>query len=140
MRFLHVEFHTTTQTTVVREAYELNVTGWGGMASPASGIRILKECPACGRQVFSEFSNPLKLFNFDEWDGSDFFIIWPLPRFVMITGRVHDYILKQGYSGVKMTPIGHLQKSIAGGFTPGHISDWFDEQRAREILNARRSE
>src|SRR5262245_48718290 len=49
MRFLPVEFHTTTQTPFGREAYELNVTGWGGMAPPASGIRALEECPACGR-------------------------------------------------------------------------------------------
>ena len=140
MRFLPVEFYTTTQTPFGREAYELNVTGWGGTALPASGIRVLNECPACKRQVFSEFANPSKLFNFDEWDGSDFFIIWPMPRFIMITGRVRDHILEKGYSGVKITPVDRLQKSIAGGFTPGHIGDWFDERRAKEILNARKSE
>src|SRR5205823_1838317 len=99
-----VELFTTTESPFGGRAVELRVFGWGGVAPPESGVRVLDECPHCKRQVFSGYSNPTKLFRIEEWDGSDFFIIWPLPRYVMVTERVRDHIQKAGFTGVRVRP------------------------------------
>src|SRR6266516_1318826 len=85
VEFSSAELFTTTETPIGRCAFELRVTGWGGVAPVESGVRVVDQCGYCKRQVFSEMTDPKRLFSVEAWDGADFFIIWPLPRFVMIT-------------------------------------------------------
>lgn len=132
--FRHAELYTTTETPIGREVFQLRVTGWGGIAPPDSGIRVVEECPHCKRQVFSGFTDPNKIFSIDAWDGSDFFIIWPMPKFIFVTGSVVDWIKKSGYSGIRVKPLDKFPKSIAGRFSPGHLHDWFDDDRLAEII------
>lgn len=134
MEFRPAEIFTTTQTPIGREVYELKVTGWGGIACPESGVHVVEECPRCKRQVFSGSTNPQKLFSLEAWDGSDFFIIWPMPRYTFITGRVADLISKFKFSGVRVNPLDQFPQSISGGYTPGHLHDWFDDKRLAEII------
>jgi len=54
---------------------ELLVTGWGGLAPEASGIREVGRCGACGYLDYSEIEEPRELVNVKNWDGSDFFMI-----------------------------------------------------------------
>src|SRR5437899_3852148 len=88
--FGEVEIFTTTETPIGRNAWELRITGRAGIAPASSGVHVLKECPVCKRRVFSGFTHPGELFSPEQWDGSDFFTIWPLPRYVMITDRVRS--------------------------------------------------
>jgi len=68
---------------------ELIVTGWGGRARPESGIRFLRQGERCGTRWYTDRTNPESVFNEAEWDGSDFFRIWPLPlTYTMITDRL----------------------------------------------------
>ena len=76
----------------------------------------------------------MKLFDIDKWDGSDFFLVWPMPRYVFITEEVAKFILKEGYTGVKIRELNAFPKSIAGSYSPGRIEDWYGIEEAAKIL------
>lgn len=133
VEFLPTEFYTSTETPFGRESAELRVNGWGGGAPAESGIHEIERCPYCERSVFSDYTHPEKLFNIEGWDGSDFFLIWPLPRYVMVTARVRDFILDSKYTGVCLKKLGDLPRGPTGTLTPGNLRDWFDKDRVRTI-------
>jgi hypothetical protein len=74
------------------EYRELVVTGWAGMTSPESRIHLVEECPGCGRKKYSALTDPLKLIDWNQWTGDDFFIVWPRPLFRLVSERVVDYL------------------------------------------------
>jgi len=86
--FLEVEFFSTSESPFGRDSLELRPSGWGGIAPQESGVRLIEECRYCGRQVFSGYTDSSKIFDIDAWDGSDFFFIWPLPKYIMVTETV----------------------------------------------------
>jgi hypothetical protein len=133
--FKPVELYTTTESPIGRQVFELKVIGWGGMAPPQSGIRIMKECPHCKRRVFSGLTNPNHLFSPEAWDGSDFFIIWPMPKYVFVTQKVANFINKSEYSGVRVKPLDKMPKSVSGKYSPGHLHDWFEGKKLTEVEN-----
>jgi hypothetical protein len=134
IKFQAAEIFSTTETLVGREVFELKVTGWGGIAPLESGIHVIKECPQCNRQVFSGFTSPNKLFSEEAWDGSDFFLIWPMPKYIMITDDVADHLIKSKYTGVRIETLDKLPKPLIDTYTPGHLHDWFDGGKLAEIL------
>lgn len=113
--------------------WELVVTGWGGMAAPQSGVRLVSRCQICGRVLYSQPSNPGKLIDARQWDGSDFFIIWPLPRFIFVTDRVARAIQEQRYTGVCFTAPERLDFDPSKELAPGRLSFWMPQARAREL-------
>lgn len=133
--FHPVETYTTSGNRFsTEELYELVITGWGGLAPAQSGIHVIKECPFCRRRVFSHFTDPHLIFNFDDWDGTDMFTVWPMPRFILMVGRVKDIVVRNRFSGLKICPIADLPiNPLISTFTPGNISDWFEEKRAKEL-------
>lgn len=78
--------------------WELVVTGWGGIAPPESGVRLLERCDACGLHYYSQWTKPDKLIDPAQWDGSDFFLVWLGGTFV--TQRVADLIRTERLTGV----------------------------------------
>ncbi len=110
---------------------ELIVTGWGGLASLASGVKLTRCCDSCGDLTYSTFTDPKFLFDVSKWDGSDFFMIWPLPKFIFVTDRVAQFIREQRFSGV--TLLGLDQLKPGDGFGPGRLSYWMPDARAREL-------
>jgi len=128
--FVPVELENTMGDPIAADLYELRVTGWGGMASVESGVRVLKECPHCKRRVFSGYTDPSQLVDLDAWDGSDIFTVWPLPRYLLATESVKELLAARQLTGVKAVPVAKLPKVVAGTLTPGNIRDWFDENRA----------
>jgi len=125
---------TTTETPIGRQLFELKVTGWGGMAHPSSGIRVQEKCRLCGRTVYGGQTNSANLFDIDKWDGSDFFLIWPMPKYIFITEEVAGFLLKGGFTGINIRELAAFPKSIAGGYSPGHIKDWYDQEKAASIF------
>jgi hypothetical protein len=115
-----------------RELYEMRITGWGGTARRQSGVRVLEECGFCKRRVFSGCTNPNQLFNFEDWDGSDLFMIWPLPRYIMASGAAREVIVHHRFTGVTVKPLEKLPVPIAGTLTPGNLRDWLDGDRVGE--------
>jgi hypothetical protein len=111
--------------------WEMVVTGWGGMAPPESGIRLIERCDGCGHTVYSGCTRPDKLIDYSQWDGSDFFIVWPLPKYIFVTDRVAITIRSNHLTGANLKSPDTLD--LSGGFSPGRLSHWMPEQRAREI-------
>ena len=113
---------------------ELLVTGWGGMAPEASGIREVERCQDCGHLRYSGLEEPRDLIDSKNWDGSDFFMIWPLPRYRFVTNRVAEICRKHSITGVALernfpVPSGR----IIPGYTPGRLSHYFPPERAHAL-------
>ena len=108
------------------------MTGWGGVAPPESGIRLVEKCEGCGYLRYSGCENSERLIDVSQWDGSDFFIVWPLTGFIMVTDRVAKLIQENRLRGVVLKATGKLTFHT-GGFTPGRLSYWMPEARARQL-------
>ena len=108
---------------------ELLVTGWGGMAPPESGIRLLQRCPVCRHAVYSCFTAAENLIDKSSWDGSDFFMVWPLPNFIFVTDRVCQALRAARFRGFRLVPVSSLH--CEGTLTPGRLSYVMREDRAR---------
>lgn len=111
---------------------ELVVTGWGRLASHASAVRLVESCPACGLLVYSGVERWEELFDGREWDGSDLFMIWPLPRFIIATRRAASLIEMAKFSGVHVMPRAKMT-SASEGLGPGRVSYWLDEHRLNKL-------
>lgn len=120
-------------TATPPKLWELVVTGWAGMAKPKSGIRFdeSKSCPVCGHLKYTGLTNANELIDESKWDGSDFFMVWPLPRFVLVTERVVRLVREAELSGVSILPVSKLKPTDS--FGPGRLSYWMPDARAREL-------
>jgi hypothetical protein len=97
--------------------WELIATGWGGETSPESGIRMTEYCEGCEYSRYSDCLSPSHLINPAAWDGSDFFTVWPLPKFIFVTERVAELIRAERYQGVDLVPFHAL--TFEDGYAPG---------------------
>ena len=114
--------------------WELVVTGWAGMASPESGIRAIEHCQACGLTYYSQWTNPEKLIVASQWDGSDFFMVWPIPRHIFVTQRVARTICTGQITGATLTALPDMRRTHASGkFSGSRLSYHMPEKRAREV-------
>ena len=110
---------------------ELLVTGWGGIAPESSGIREVDRCRACGHLLYSGIEEPRELIDIDKWDGSDFFIVWPLPRYRFVTARVAQVCNKYRLSGVSLNRnFPSPSRAVLPGYSPGRLSYYMPPQRA----------
>lgn len=112
--------------------WELVVTGWAGMAPPESGVRLVESCPGCGLLGYSSVTNPSQLISESQWDGSDFFIVWPLVRFVFVTERAAQVVRANQLKGARLVPPRELKFS-GGTIGGGRLSYWMPEERARRL-------
>lgn len=112
--------------------FELVVTGWGGMASPQAGLRIVKYCPSCRHRVYS-VSEPSRIVDPTTLDDSDFFMVWPLPRFRFVSDRLARIIRESRFSGVALIPAADIPIERGGTLTPGPLTAWMPEGRAFEL-------
>jgi hypothetical protein len=103
------------------------------MASPQSGIRRLERCAACGRQTYTLFTDPGHLIDESQWDGSDFFLVWPLPYF-FVTNRVAAVISSQRLTGLNLVRPDQISFSrLIKAFGPLPLRLRFPEARARKL-------
>jgi Protein of unknown function (Gmx_para_CXXCG) len=71
--------------------WEFVVTGRGGPAHKASGIRKLRQCSACGLVEYSAFKAGI-VVDASTYDGSDFFSVTEYPRYVLVSERAKKVI------------------------------------------------
>jgi hypothetical protein len=112
--------------------WEFKVTGWGGFAPESSGIKLVTVCPGCCYTHYTSFSDPEKLIDESQWDGSDFFFIWPTPHLIFITERVKGVAEANKLSGVEIITLDRL-KGDKWGFSPGKLRDHIDPERAKKL-------
>ena len=99
--------------TVSDQYEELVVIGSAGAARPESGIRPTKKCEICHTIRYSAPTDCSQIIDWDQWTGDDFFVVWPLPRNILITERVAELLLKLGVKSYRL-----------GGFQDFHPVIW----------------
>jgi hypothetical protein len=119
--------------------WEFIPTGWAGVAPKESGIHRLPSPPGYpDRLRYSRFTDPSKLMDVKQWDGSDFFILWPMPVYINVTDRVAQFIQENKLRTAVLQrldglPVSTNDSPITSGYTPGPLSWYLPEERAREI-------
>jgi len=112
---------------VSRDYRELQVTGWGGVARPESGIRIVKCCQACRWKKYSRLIDSESLIDWNQWTGEDFFVVWPLPNYILVTERVAGLLLNLDAKSFELRSL----EGVGGdGFTVGRLSNFMPEDLA----------
>jgi len=114
--------------------WELLLTGWAGLARPESGITRTEFCEGCKFVHYSGLRDATQLLDEAQWDGSDFFMLWPMPRHVFVTARVVDSIRAHRLKGVTPMPMHDMKQdpALIDGYGPGCLSYWMPEESARE--------
>lgn len=92
--------------------WEIVVKGSGGMASPECGIRVIRVCPGCALTDYSRITDPTKLIELSQWDGSDFFRVAPVEGFIFVTDRVIQALRKNAITGWNARSLADMQGSF----------------------------
>jgi hypothetical protein len=120
-----VRFHDGSTSTEYREFI---VTGWAGMASPESGIRLVEDCPACRFKRYSGITNVDKLIDWSQWTGDDFFFVWPRPSSKLVTERVAQWLLSHKVKSFRLIGFEDLSQFVEKfGSSPGRLSDYVSQ-------------
>jgi hypothetical protein len=115
-----------------RQYVQFSASGWGGIASKDSGVELAYKCDTCGHLKYSAMVSPGDLFDASQWDGSDFFLIWPLPKFIFLTPEAAEKLRRLHVTGLEVVPLEAL-KLWQGGFSPGRLHHWLGSSRASVI-------
>ena len=115
------------------EYWELMPIGWGGLAPSESGIELIEYCEVCRYTQYSALTNPSRLIDQKQWDGSDFFIVWPLPRFIFVSPRVREVIEEANLTGASMKLARSIRSRRAGTISPGRLEDYFPKSTVEKI-------
>jgi hypothetical protein len=130
VRTVEAEYPKKTQVSPP-ELYEVVVTGWAGWAARDAGLSVLRSCP-CGETLFT-IAHPTRLIDPTAWDGSDMFIVWPLPRFRFITERLANIIRQEKLSGAALLPLEKIRIDPGAEINAGSLLEWMPEERANEL-------
>jgi hypothetical protein len=114
------------------ELYEIIVTGWAGLPAPAAGLTVINSCPTCGHKKFS-VAEPSHLIDPAAWDGSDIFMVWPLPRYRFVTDRLASLIRQEKLSGANLVPAREIPIERGTTLSPGSLYEWMPEERASRL-------
>jgi hypothetical protein len=114
------------------EYKRLLVTGWGGMARPESGIRLKHACPGCLYKSYTTLSDASELIDKNQWTGEDMFVVWPMPGFIFITGRVAEFLSTSRTKSFNLRGLEKTAEPFAGkhGFGVGSLGDSFPRDLA----------
>ena len=117
--------------TISANYHELIITGWAGVATPASGVRVINSCPACHWKKYYAIRNYENLIDWSQWTGDDFFIVWPMPHSILITERVAFWLLNREVKSFNLTSLDDLDNPTGrNGFTVGRLSNFLPEDLA----------
>ncbi len=112
---------------------EVVVTGWAGVAPPESGIELIEACTGCGYKRYTGLKRPDDLIDWSQWTGDDFFIVWPLPKYTLITRRVADALTElkvKSYTIENLLTPSQPAFSMSFGLSVGALSDYFPQDLA----------
>jgi len=98
----------------VPKLWEFIALGNGGEALPKSGILLRYECPICKLKRYTDFRNGL-FIDEHQWDGSDFFSVWPLTKYIIVTERVKQFIEQHTLSNCMLIPTAELIGKVEEG-------------------------
>jgi hypothetical protein len=78
-------------------------------------MHLKYKCEYCNRTQYYDFNNESGIvIDESNWDGSDFFTITPLPKFIFVNKKVKDIIEKSKLKGIKLKPSTELRRTVYG--------------------------
>ena len=113
--------------------WEIVTTGWGGVAPSESGIHLdeSRSCAICGYLRYTPCTDARHVIDPKAWDGSDLFMVWPLPVFKFISSRLCEILRREELTGVRLTPSEDVC-AISDGYSPGRLRYYLSaDRRAR---------
>ena len=113
--------------------WELMPTGWGGVAPKESGMHVVGIRPSDGLRTYSKYTDPSKLIDENQWDGSDFFIVWPIPFHIFVSDKVAQFIKNEKLTGPILTRVQDLDWGSGDDCMPAQLHYYLPEPRAKEI-------
>jgi hypothetical protein len=114
----------------VPSLHEVAVTGWAGLAGPKAGVTLKYDHPCCGHRVYTAPRSGRDLIEPGAWDGSDIFMVWPLPLYRFASPRLVSLLRAEERSGLTITPVVDLEWKPTDTLTPGRLSDYMPTERA----------
>ncbi len=111
---------------------ELVPIGWGGIADEKSGVKLLESCQTCGHLRYSGVQDWSELINWSEWDGSDIFFVWPLPKYILITEKVRLLLEASHIQEMTMSPL-ETMRPQDGELSPGRVKDWLPIEKVYSL-------
>jgi hypothetical protein len=78
-------------------------------------------------------AEPRRLIDPAAWDGSDLFIVWPLPKFRFVSSRLAAILRQEKISGVELILARQIPVERGTQVDPASITYWMPEERAREL-------
>jgi len=114
------------------ELFSLVVTGWGGFVSAAAGTRLKEWCHGCGYNKYV-IADPSQLIDAAAWDGSDIFVVWPLPVYRFASDRLAEILRTEGVSGLELVPATSIPGKQSGWVVGADALTLMPEARAREL-------
>jgi hypothetical protein len=106
----HVRFkrESKRKKTDVPTLWELEVFGDGGPPSKDSGSIRLTEPDDIGISKYSSWKSGL-LVDEQAWDGSDFFTLDGWRRYIIVSERVKDLIVREHFSNCALVPVENIR-------------------------------
>ena len=115
--------------------WEFKTLGWGGIAARASGVKLAESCAECGLLEYS-IPDPSRLIDPKRWDGSDFFMVWPLPLYMFLSDRAGTLLRQVKFKGISVIPAEELKLHSSDTVAPGRLSHHMPLGRAKELGSA----
>jgi hypothetical protein len=113
-----------------RVFYQLVFTGWGGVADPRS--RIVQIPDERSNHAYSEPIDRSLIFDQRQWDGTDFFLLFPFMGRRFVTERVKRVLGKFKIKRFICTEIAHLSRGCPT-ILPAPLRCYYTDERAIEL-------
>lgn len=115
--------------------WELKVRGWGGLLAEDTGVRLIDFCPGCGSSGYKQWKTGRFRIDESQWDGSDVFMVWPVPLYIFISDRLAQIIRRMRWGGVRLVRAEDLpgaderSDSLGPGPLTWYMADYLARQR-----------
>lgn len=109
--------------------HQLIVTGWGGVADPRSGIVQVPSDRS--KHAYSTPTDSSFIFDESQWDGSDFFLIFPLTGSRFVSARVIGLLEKFKVKYYTSKPIANYLGATE--IYPAPLRCYYSDERALEL-------
>ncbi|MEM9645845.1 MAG: hypothetical protein AAF989_12715 [Planctomycetota bacterium] len=119
--------------------WQVIVTGWGGIANPASGIVELDR-ETYGTHKYAPCTDVRMMLDPEQYDGTDLFLVWPLPYKVWVSPRLSKLLASKRVKHYEIDPVESYRferlESDPVGFGPYPLECYFTAARAAEVGSA----
>jgi hypothetical protein len=78
-------------------------------------------------------ADPTQLIDPASWDGSDLFIVWPLPLYRFASDRLAGILREEKITGMKLIPAAEIPFKAGNVASPGLLHMWMPASRARVL-------